>query len=72
MSVTPIWFSKRILFDSCCRSAVFLAVFLSPKLNSGKHFKTNYDRETSEAPTAVLLKVPVFRDVGYSLSLYTA
>ena len=34
-------------------------------MNSGKHLKTNYDREISESPTAVMLKVPVFRDVGY-------
>ena len=64
MSVTPAWFSKRILFDSRCRSAAFLAVFLSLQMNSGKHLKTDYDRGTSEALTAVLLKFPVFRDVG--------
>jgi hypothetical protein len=72
MSVTPPSFSKRILFDSGCRSAVFIAVFLSLLMNSGKYLKTNYDHEKSEAPTAVLLKVPAFRDVGYSLPIYTA
>jgi hypothetical protein len=64
MSVTTAWFSKRILFDSRWRSAAYLAVFLSLQMNSGKHLKTDYDCEISEAPTAVLLKVPVFRGVG--------
>jgi len=41
-------------------------------MNSGKRLKADYDRETSEAPTAVSLKVPIVRDVGYSLPLYAA
>jgi hypothetical protein len=45
MSVIPAWCSKRILFDSCCRSAVCLLVFLSVQMNLGNYLKTDYDRE---------------------------